>query len=88
VVKGNMMVFSASSSDQTALPYREQKHGMFTYFLLKKLQESKGEVKYSELFNFVKSNVAIESTRSIKPQDPEWIISPDIQDNWENWKFR
>ncbi|MEI6882332.1 MAG: caspase family protein, partial [Bacteroidota bacterium] len=88
VVKGNMMVFSASSSDQTALQYREQKHGMFTYFLLKKLQESKGEVKYSELFNFVKSNVAIESTRSIKPQDPEWIISPDIQDNWENWKFR
>ena len=88
VVKGNMMVFSASSSDQTALPYREQKHGMFTYFLLKKLQESKGDVKYAELFNFVKTNVAIESTRSIKPQDPEWIVSPDIQDKWENWKFR
>jgi len=34
---GNMVVFSASTGEQTALPYHDEKHGMFTYFLLKKL---------------------------------------------------
>lgn len=87
-INGNMIVFSASSGDQTALPYREQKHGLFTYFILKKLQESKGDIKYPDLFNYVKTNVSLESTRSIKPQDPEWLISSDISEKWTNWKFK
>ena len=37
--KGKLVVFSAAQGDETAYPYKEQGHGMFTYFLLKKLQE-------------------------------------------------
>jgi hypothetical protein len=33
---GNLVVFSAAEGDETALPYTEKGHGMFTYFLLKK----------------------------------------------------
>ncbi|MCD8237395.1 MAG: leucine-rich repeat protein [Prevotellaceae bacterium] len=35
--KGNLVVFSAASGEQTAHPYKEKGHGLFTYFLLKKL---------------------------------------------------
>ena len=46
---GNIVVFSATSADQTAMSYKEKHHGMFTYFLLKKLQESNGVCTYKEL---------------------------------------
>jgi hypothetical protein len=88
IAQGNMVIFSASGNEQTALPYREQKHGMFTYFLLKKLQETKGETKYLDLFNYIKDKVSLESTRTIKPQDPEILVSDEIKDKWENWKVK
>jgi uncharacterized caspase-like protein len=88
IAQGNMVVFSASGSEQTALPYREQKHGMFTYFLLKNLQETKGETKYLDLYNYLKREVSLESTRTIKPQDPEFLVSEEIKDKWENWKLK
>ena len=58
---GNMVVFSAAQGDETAFPYLEKGHGIFTYFLLKKLQESKGEATLSELGNYIIDNVRQES---------------------------
>lgn len=83
-----MVVFSASSSDQTALPYHDQKHGMFSYFLMKKLQESKGKVSFGELFDYLKNNVGIESLRiNGKSQDPDIIWSPVLTNTWQNLTF-
>ncbi len=39
VVNGNLVVFSASSGEQSALPYENEQHGMFTFYLLKKIKE-------------------------------------------------
>ena len=87
-ISGNMVVFSASSSDQTALPYHDQKHGMFSYFLMKKLQESKGKVSFGELFDYLKNNVGIESLRiNGKSQDPDIIWSPVLTNTWQNLTF-
>jgi hypothetical protein len=38
--QGNLVVVSASQGDETAYPYNEKRHGLFTYYLLEKLQES------------------------------------------------
>lgn len=85
---GNIVVFSATSADQTAQQYAEKQHGMFTYFLLKKLQESKGGCTYSELFNYLSSNVGEISLRvNRKDQTPEVNTSPQAQDVWGTWKF-
>lgn len=51
--KGNMVVFSAAQNDETAYPYKEQKHGLFTYYLLKNTR-NKGEVTLGDLADFVK----------------------------------
>ncbi|NQV03361.1 MAG: caspase family protein [Bacteroidia bacterium] len=86
---GNMIVFSATTGEQSALPYRKEKHGMFTYFLLKKLQESGGDLTYGDLANYVRRNVAVESLKiNQKEQDPTVSISADIKDVWESWKLR
>ncbi len=47
--QGNMVAFTAATSDETAYPYKEKGHGMFTYYLLKKLQETRGEATLGEL---------------------------------------
>lgn len=85
---GNIVVFSATSADQTALPYTDKKHGMFTYFLLKKLQDSKGECNYSELFDYLNESVGESSLRvNRKDQTPEVNTSLQVQDSWQNWRF-
>lgn len=85
---GNVVAFSATSADQIALQYAEKNHGMFTYFLLKKLQESGGECTYSELFNYLSKNVGDNSLRvNRKEQTPEVNTSPQVQNSWGGWRF-
>ena len=61
VPQGNSVVFCAANDEETAFPYQEKGHGMFTYFLLKKLQETKGETTLGELIDYVTTNVGKQS---------------------------
>jgi len=85
---GNMVVFSASKGDQVALPYHEQKHGLFTYFMLKKLQESKGALTYKEMYEYLKKSVGVESVRLSLEQDPVVNYNPSLISKWEKWTFQ
>ncbi|MBV5313666.1 MAG: caspase family protein [Prolixibacteraceae bacterium] len=87
-ISGNIIVFSASSGEQSALPFDAQKHGLFTYFLLKKLKETNGTVTYSELAKYLKTNVGVEALRvNGKSQDPDIQVSPTYSENWEKQSF-
>lgn len=86
-LNGKLVVFSASSGDQSSLPYKEKGHGIFTYFLLKKLQDSKGEVSYKELSDYLRSQVSLQSVViNSKEQDPQTNVSPSAVAEWEKWK--
>ncbi len=87
-VLGNLIVFSASSEDQTAHPYKEKAHGIFTYYLLKGLQISNGEMSYGELEDFVRTNVMRKSVLvNNKVQIPEVKVSPIFEYTWEDMGF-
>lgn len=87
-LNGKLVVFSASSGDQSSLPYKEKGHGIFTYFLLKKLQDSKGEVSYKELSDYLRSQVSLQSVViNSKEQDPQTNVSPSAVAEWEKWKL-
>jgi hypothetical protein len=89
VLSGNIVVFSSSSGEQSSLPYSEKKHGMFSYFLLKKLQETKGELTYSDLFEFLNEKISIESLLvNSKEQNPVVNTSQDIAGTWKLWKVK
>lgn len=86
--KGNMIVLSAAQGDETAYPYKEKEHGLFTYYLLKKLQETKGDVTLGELSDYITSEV---KKRSIiangKLQTP--IVTSSISaTDWRNWTLK
>jgi hypothetical protein len=89
ILQGNSIVFSASSGDETAMTYKEKAHGLFTYFLLKKLQETKGNVSYSELAEYISNNVKKESLLiNNKPQTPVIATSPSAASTWKEMKLK
>ena len=86
--KGNLVVFSASTGEQESLFYNDKQHGIFTYFLLKKLQESKGEITYSEMAEYLKRIVPLTSSDiNYKEQNPQVNVSIEAKNNWEFWEF-
>ncbi len=85
--KGNMVILSAAQGDQTALPNDKEKHGMFTYFLLKKLQETNGDVTLGELSEYIITEVQRRSAVINKLQTPTVNASPAITDEWHRWKL-
>ena len=87
--KGNVVVFSAAQGDETAYPYRDQQHGMFTYFLLKKLKETEGNTTLGELYRYIRENVMQQSiVRNNKMQTPDILPSDDISSQWESMMLR
>lgn len=87
--KGNCVVFSASSNNEVAHQYKSKGHGLFTYWLLKKLQDSKGETNYGGLFEFVKTKVGRTSAIEIKKsQTPTISYSPQATNNWKTRKLK
>lgn len=87
--QGKMVVFSAAQGDETAYPNNEERHGMFTYYLLKKLQESKGEVTLQELGDYIVENVSQQSILlNGKSQTPCVTPSSSLDASWREWKLK
>lgn len=88
VLAGNTIVFSASSGDETAMTYAEKGHGLFTYFLLKKLQDTQGNVSYQDLADYINANVKKEAFLiNEKPQTPVVATSKSAAVTWKTMKF-
>ena len=88
-LNGKMIVFSAATGNETAYPYNEKQHGLFTYFLLKKLQETKGNVDYQTLSNYIIENVKQQSiVVNQKSQTPQVNTSSEMQNTWQILKIK
>lgn len=87
---GNLVVFSAAQGYETAQGYDEQGHGLFTYYLLKDLQESNGNlVTFGDLADYLKSNVSREALnlKLRKPQTPTVNTTQTVADMWRKMSF-
>lgn len=82
-LNGHTIVFSAAQGTQTALPYDDNQHGFFTYFLLKHLRENKGKISFDKLGKLVTKDVAknalifknkkqVPKLRSSDKNNPSW----------------
>ncbi|MBR2265625.1 MAG: leucine-rich repeat protein, partial [Paludibacteraceae bacterium] len=86
--KGNTVVFSAAQGDETALPNEAEGHGMFTYYILKKLLETKGDVTLQDLSQYVIREVGRISAVQNKPQTPTITPAVAVSDEWKSWKLK
>lgn len=85
---GNLVVFSAAQEDETAYQFEEQGHGMFTYFLLKKLKDTRGSATLGELSAFVTEEVSkLSIVENLKSQTPVIIPSANLAGKWETMRL-
>ena len=81
--EGKMIILSAASADETAYPFYDKGHGLFSYYLFKKLQESKGTATIGELSDYIKENVSRQSiVLNSKSQTPSVNVSSEFSDDW------
>ena len=87
-VADNTVVFSAATGDETAYPYKSQKHGLFTYYVLEKMQKSGGYATLGELSDYVTQNVKRKAVmeNNGKSQTPT-VIAASSNNNWRSWRF-
>ncbi len=87
--EGKMVVFTAAQGDETAYPYKEMRHGMFTYYLLKKLQETKGDATLGELQEYLTDEVKRQSfIENNKMQTPSVTVSPAMGPHWKKMSLK
>jgi hypothetical protein len=85
---GSLVVFSASSGDQSSLPFNKEKHGAFTYHLLKALQDAEGDISYGNLYDAINIEVNKTTLRNQgMEQTPKVNTSEKVINDWRNWKF-
>ena len=84
VPQGNSVVFCAANGEETAFPYQEKGHGMFTYFLLKKLQETKGETTLGELVDYVTTNVGKQSVVVNRKKQTPTVVPSSGATGWQS----
>lgn len=83
----NTVVFSAAQGYETAYPYKNQQHGMFTYYVLDKLQKSGGYTTLGELSDYVTKEVKRKSVVvNGKSQTPSLVVASNNTE-WRNWRF-
>ena len=78
------MVFAATSANETAQPYDEAGHGIFTYYLLDKLKQTKGEITLGNLSQYLITKVKAQSvSKGKKRQVPSMLVSPQFSGDWK-----
>jgi len=75
---GDMLVISAAAVT-IRLPYNKEKHGLFTYFLLKKMQATSGDSRMGNYQNTFSKRL-FHVPRRIRRTDPSVNFSPEVQD--------
>ena len=83
-----MVVFYAAGEDEGAYPYPEKKHGLFTYFLLKALQDNPDGISYGDLFDYISANVESVSAELYgRRQKPEVYSSEWDGEAWREFSL-
>ena len=86
IIQGNIAILSATSDDQSALPFMEKNHGFFTYYLLKKLKETKGNITFKELSDYLSDVIPLQSVLlNNKEQTPTVKIGMNTTEDLNSW---
>jgi tetratricopeptide (TPR) repeat protein len=76
-VSENMVVFASSSGTQSSMGFDQEQHGIFTYFLLKRLKETRGDISLDEMGKYLETEVNRKSVLlKNREQKPYMIFSP------------
>lgn len=81
-IRNDIVLLSASAFDKTAYAFEDQHHGFFTYFILRELKQTKGNIDLHDLFNSADLNMQKETSLQGKLQ--EAVVTPGgkLKETW------
>lgn len=89
ILEGNIVAFTATSGEEVSLPIRKESHGLFTYYLLRKLKDTGGSVSLSDLKNYLEAEVPRASLiENGMKQTPQVLVAPDMGEGWLSWMLK
>lgn len=87
-VTGNLIVLAATIGNETAQSFQEEGHGLFTYYLLKELQETQGMVTYGRLVDNVEKSVSnVAPTLDLRKKQTPRAFTSFPNDAWRKLSF-
>lgn len=85
VLQGKAVTFGAAQGNETAYAYQEKSHGLFTYYLLKKLKETRGDITLGELADYLNAQITSMSAEGrSKSQHPTAV---GTMEDWREMKL-
>ncbi len=87
-VRNDILIMAASDFNKTAYAYDDQHHGFFTYFLLKELKRTAGNITLEELFNNINTSLSYESSLQGKLQQPSVVPGGKLKELWQTQKLK
>jgi TonB family protein len=89
IPNGKLIVFSATQGDETAFPFREKEHGLFTYYLIDKINNAQGTLSLGDLQKYVSTEVLRKSVViNRKRQTPCINTSSGIGATWQDIRLK
>ena len=89
IPNGKLVVFSATQGDETAFPFREKEHGLFTYYLIDKINNTQGTLSLGDLQKYVSTEVLRKSVViNRKRQTPSINTSSGIGATWQDIRLK
>jgi len=88
VPRGNTISITSSSGDQTSGVFHDKKQGYFTYYLIKSIQDSSGDITLKDLFEQTSAAVRKATALTGKLQEPSIVVSPTVNFAWEDLRLQ
>ncbi len=89
-INNKLIILAASSEKQISQPYTEKQHGLFTYYLLSKLKETKGDITYGtlsyEVIKSVTKTSLLSTSQKFEEQVPTVNVGITLEKQWSNLK--
>ena len=83
VPAGRSVVFRSALAEESPRRFAENSHGLFTYFLLKKIKETRGNVGYAELADYLEEQVKRTATERFDAEQTATATpSEELGDAW------
>jgi hypothetical protein len=84
---GNAVVFTSKAFGDNSGSNKERKHGFFSYFLLKAIQQTKGNITYRVLQDAIYNNLYNVEAGAAKRVFPVCISEDIPESDWEDWQL-
>lgn len=87
-LRSDIIIFQAADVQKTAFTYDEMHHGFLTYYMLKEIKRTKGNISLGDLYGSIRKEVAYESSLQGKLQEPQVIAGGKIKDSWPTMRLK